>query len=59
VGAKRKTSSKYEDENWLGTKFNSLTVIDFAGPSVDKSIYYWITKCDCGNEHRTIELSTL
>lgn len=37
-------------------KFNRLTVIGFAGRTTNKTIrYYWLCKCDCGNEKVILE----
>ena len=40
--------SKYMSEEWVGKKFNDLTIIGYAGQK--NGIYMWKVKCNCGNE---------
>lgn len=50
----RKGSSKYSGIEWLGKKFNSLTVVGQLGVTADSSgTFYWSTQCDCGRTFRT------
>jgi len=42
---------KYNNPEWIGKKFGSLTVIRFLkGYKARPTAWFWIMKCDCGNE---------
>lgn len=44
--------SKYDSPEFIGQRFNKLTVVGMEGLGEDKCVFYWRVTCDCGHEHR-------
>lgn len=44
--------SKYDSPEFIGRRYNKLTVVGMDGPGDGKSIFYWRVLCTCGNVHR-------
>lgn len=56
VAERNKYKAKYNDEQWLGQKFGTLTITGFE--HVD-NYWKWVCRCECGSEKSYVPLKLI